>query len=140
MVQEETGAYRRLLEECETQATSDFDKTTVSLSGGALGVSLAFLKDIAPGAPSWAVNAVLAPAWLALTLSLLAVLISLMSSMKSMRYQIECLDGKRTPEPGERAGGWWRDWTEELNWIALGGCVIGISLVVLFVLISIWSR
>jgi hypothetical protein len=133
-------AYRRLLEECETQAASDFDKTTVTLSGGALGVSLAFLKDLAPSAPKWAVNVLLAPAWLVLTISLMAVLLSLMSSMKSMRYQIQCEDGKHTAEEGEEAGGWWRDWTEELNWIALVGCVTGILLLVMFVLISIWSK
>ena len=136
----EDTAYRSLLNECETQAASDFDKTTISLAGGALGVSFAFLKDIAPNAPQWAVNCLLAPAWLCLTACLVAVLVSLKFSMKSMRYQIECLDGKHTPESGEAAGGWWRDWTEELNWIALGTCIAGIFFLLLFVFISFWSK
>jgi hypothetical protein len=131
--------YRNLLNECETQAASDFDKTTVSLAGGALGVSFAFLKDIAPNPPQWALNFILAPAWFALTVSLLAVLLSLIFSMKSMRYQIECLDGRRTPKLEEQAGGWWREWTDELNWAALIGCIAGIVLLLLFVLISKWS-
>ena len=32
--------YRKFLEQCETEATSDFDKTIMTLSGGALGISL----------------------------------------------------------------------------------------------------
>src|SRR5215210_7581229 len=88
-------AYRTLLEKCETEAASAFDKTTVTLAGGALGISVVFVKDIAPHAPKWATVLLLLPAWLALAASLLGVLLSLFVSMKSMRHEIECIDGTR---------------------------------------------
>ena len=119
--------YRKFLEDCETEAASAFDKTTVTLSGGALGVSLAFVKDIAPFAPKWAMVILLLPAWLGLALSLLGVLRSLMSSMKSMRYEIECVDGRRKKAADEKAGGPWREWTETFNGAAITGCVAGIA-------------
>jgi hypothetical protein len=131
--------YRKLLEQCETEATSEFDKTTVTLSGGALGIALAFLKDIAPTAPKWAVLCLLAPALLGLVGSLLGVLLSLMSSMKSMRYELQCLNGLRTKPEGEHAGGHWRTFTNAFNWTALAGCMVGIALLSAFLIVALWK-
>ena len=78
--------YRKFLEQCETEATSDFDKTTVTLSGGAL--ALAFLKEVPATIPKWAVVRVLGGALAALVISLIGVLLSLMASRKSMRYEL----------------------------------------------------
>jgi hypothetical protein len=134
------GEYRKLLEQCETDAASAFDKTTITISAGALAVSLAFLKDIVPRPVSWSIYSLLAPAWLALVVSLLAVLLSLMASMKSMRYQIECLDGRRTKPDREPSGGPWRRWTERFNHAALVGCVAGVALLATFVFVNTWSK
>lgn len=38
--------YRKLLQELEIKAQEQYDKTVLMLSGGALGVSFTFLKDI----------------------------------------------------------------------------------------------
>lgn len=80
--------YRKFLEQCETEATSDFDKTTVTLSGGALAIALAFLKEVPATTPKWAVVRVLGGALAALVISLIGVLLSLMASRKSMRYEL----------------------------------------------------
>jgi hypothetical protein len=132
--------YRKFLEQCETEATSDFDKTAVFLSGGALGISLAFLKDFAPSPPKWAIATLLAPAWLALVISLLGVLLSFMASMQSMRYELQCLDGGRKKPDGEQAGGAWRTLTEYANWAALIGCLLGILLLASFVVVNTWRK
>ena len=51
------AAYRLHLVAAEQKAQEDFDKTILSLSGGALGVSFVFLKDIVGpehvAAPAW---------------------------------------------------------------------------------------
>ena len=130
--------YRKFLEQCETEATSDFDKTTVTLSGGAL--ALAFLKEVPATTPKWAVVRVLGGALAALVISLIGVLLSLMASRKSMRYELQCLDGIRQKPPGEQAGGRWRSATETFNWIALVGCVVGIGALSTFVVITLWRR
>lgn len=131
--------YRKLLVQCETEATSDFDKTTVTLSGGALAIALAFLKDVPASIPKWALW-VCAGALLGLVVSLLGVLLSLMAARKSMRYELQCLDGTRKKPDIEQAGGWWRSATETFNWIALGSCVLGIGGLSMFFVITIWRR
>jgi hypothetical protein len=132
--------YRKFLEQCETEATSDFDKTTVTLSGGALAIALAFLKEAPTTTPKWAVVRVLGGALAALVLSLIGVLLSLMASRKSMRYELQCLDGVRKKPDSEQAGGWWRSATETFNWIALVGCIVGIGLLSWFVVITMWRK
>jgi hypothetical protein len=131
--------YRKFLEQCETEATSDFDKTTVTLSGGALGIAIAFLKEVPPSTPKWAFT-VFAGSMVALVVSLLGVLLSLMASRKSMRYELQCVDGKREKPDGEEAGGWWRSATETFNWIALIFCILGIGLLASFLVIVLRSR
>lgn len=131
--------YRRFLEQCETEATSDFDKTTVTLSGGALGLAMAFLKEVPLNTPRWAFS-VFAGAIVALVISVLGVLLSLMASRKSMRYELQCVDGRRVKSVGEEAGGWWRSATETFNWIALVGCILGIGALGFFLVIALRSR
>jgi hypothetical protein len=140
-VEEKTDAdatYQQLLEECESQASADFDKTTVTLAGGALGVSMAFLKDIAPEPLPWSVWWLLAPAWGFLVLSLLSIFCSQMTSMESMRHELQCLKGLR--KPGALAGGGWRTWTYRFNYTALVTCVLGIGLLSAFAIVNIGSR
>jgi len=115
--------YRKNLEQCETDATSELDRTTVALSGGALGIALTFLKEVPATTPKWAVW-ILAAGMLALVVSLMGVLLSLMAARKSMRYELECVDGKREKPEGEQDGGWWRSATESFNWTALVCCVL----------------
>lgn len=136
----EDRQYRDLLEQLETQASDAFDKTAVTLSGGALAISIAFLKDVAPQPVPWTVLALLAPSWGCLVASLLGVLLSQMASQKSMRYEIECLDGRRTRGENQPAGGWWRRCTDLFNYLALIGCVVGIALLVVFVVINTRSK
>ena len=132
--------YRKFLEQCESEATSEFDKTTVTLSGGALGIAMAFLKDVAANTPKWAFTTVFAGAMVALVISLLGVLLSLMASRKSMRYELQCVDGRREKPEDEEAGGWWRRATETFNWLALTFCILGIGALSAFVVIAVRSR
>lgn len=131
--------YRKFLEQCETEATSDFDKTTVTLSAGALGLAIAFLKEVPPNTARWAFQ-VFAGSMVALVVSVLGVLLSLMASRKSMRYELQCVDGRRVKPEGEEAGGWWRRATETFNWIALVGCIVGIGALAFFLVIALRSR
>ena len=48
---EQLKEYRNWLIAAEQKAQEDFDKTVLSLSGGALGISFAFVKDIVGDQP-----------------------------------------------------------------------------------------
>lgn len=83
--------YRRTLQELEQQAQQSYDKTVLTLSGGALGVSFAFVSNIIGQSP------VLWPAWLVVAwvswgLSVTAVLFSFFFSHLALRKAVDQVD------------------------------------------------
>jgi len=69
--------YRERLEQAHQQAHRDFDKAVMTLSAGGLGLSVAFVKDIAGPAPSH--MPALGFAWAMLAASLLAIMFSFLA-------------------------------------------------------------
>ncbi len=88
---ERESRYRKLLETLKQQSQESYDKTVLSLSAGALGVSFAFVKDIVGSwpaqEPSW-----LFTAWIFWGLSVTAVLFSFLCSQKALRKAIKQVD------------------------------------------------
>jgi heme exporter protein D len=93
--------YRTHLVLAEQKAQEDYDKCVLTLSGGALGISFAFIKDIV-GTSSLAHPWALAIAWLAWALSILCVLLSYFASQQALRKAIQQVDRKeiRQARPG----------------------------------------
>ena len=82
---------RKLLIDLQHQSSQSFDKTIVTLAGGALALSLTFIRQAVPAAiPGTTVF--LALAWLFLILSLLATLLSLFTSQLGMMKACAELD------------------------------------------------
>ena len=108
----ELREYRQSLVAAEQKCQDDFDKTVLSLSGGALGVSFIFVKDIVGSNPisnsSW-----LLLAWLAWAFSSLAVLMSFFSSHLALRKAIQQCDNGTIY--GQKPGGLLSDLTRNLN-------------------------
>jgi hypothetical protein len=89
--------YRKLLQELETDQQRTFDTTVISLSGGALGVSFAFVKDFI--APSSAIDyCYLLAAWYCWAFSIMAMLTSHFVSVEMLRSAMRALDAKETPK------------------------------------------
>jgi hypothetical protein len=88
--------YRKILVAAEQKSQEDYDKTVITLSGGALGVSFAFVdKFLTPGKIS-APN-LLFCAWFFWITSLTAVLVSYYFSHLALRHAIVEVD-KGEPE------------------------------------------
>lgn len=109
-------AYRQELVSLEQRAQSEFDRTVMALSGGALGISFAFLdkvlRDRVPQKPK-----ALVFAWILWTLSLTLVLASHYFSALAMRKAIQQVDAGRM---GLETPGGFYDWL--IKWAnALGG-------------------
>jgi hypothetical protein len=101
--------YRQALLPAEQKAQEDCDKTVVSLSGGALGVSFAFVKDLlADRAPAclW----LLEVAWLAWGLSVTAILVSYFTSRFALRRAIHQVDDRSILR--QQPGGKFTTWTQ----------------------------
>jgi hypothetical protein len=94
--------YRRQLLALEEKAQEVFDKTVVTLSGGALGISFAFIKDFLGTGPVMA-KPWLIRAWAAWVVSLSASLTSHYLSTFAIRRATEELDAGKE---GHLARGW----------------------------------
>jgi hypothetical protein len=83
--------YRKLCVAAEQKAQDDFDKSVLALSGGALGVSFAFIKDIVgPGAIIHPY--LLVSAWAAWGASIVATLASYWFGQQALRTAIDQVD------------------------------------------------
>lgn len=83
--------YRKLLQELEIKAQEQYDKTVLMLSGGALGVSFTFLKDVVSIDKAVSIGYVII-AWGCWGVSCACVLYSFYTSRKAMRKAIQDLE------------------------------------------------
>jgi len=117
--------YRQWLVKADQQAATDFDKAIMTLSGGALGISIAFLKDVAP-APRPETKIYLIIAWGAFAVSLGAILLSYLMSMRAIRIVIKRVDDHALYERGETS------FPSVLTWICNIMGALGFFLGVIF--------
>lgn len=121
--------YRKSLVAAEQKSQEDFDKTVLSLSGGALGISFAFLKDIVGPQPIVQSDYLLF-AWFAWAFSTFSVLISYYLSHLALRRAIGQVDKgtifKQTP------GGVFAHITAILNAAGAVLFLVGVCCITLF--------
>lgn len=123
------SAYRQFLVVAEQKSQEDFDKTVLSLSGGALGISFVFLKDVIGSSPV-ASPGYLLSAWICWALSSLAVLGSFYLSHLALRGAIRQVDAGTIYR--QRAGG---SLSLALAWLNAAGAIfffVGVCLITTF--------
>jgi hypothetical protein len=115
--------WRERLVQAHYEGSQSYDKAVMTLAGGALGVSLAFIRDIAPRPRhEW----VLVVTWSFLTVSLLLIFASLMTSQKGLLNSIKELDEKKVTGGGAgKATGW-------LNVVAGASFGVGVGFLAAF--------
>ena len=121
--------YRKVLVAADAKAQDDIDKLIVSLSGGGLGVSLVFLKDVIGLAYvqwPWA----LLGSWITWGASTACVLLSYYTSHATIGHDIKLIDSGKAY--GSDWGGAYGRWTRLLN--AAGGIlfVAGVICILMF--------
>lgn len=126
--------YRKMLEGYAFQAANAYDKAIMSLSGGALGVSFAFVKNIvttpAPDTVIW-----LCYAWISLGISLASIIVSMLFSQKAIRIAIQQVDDGTIYS--KKPGGFCSLFTVFLAWFS-GICfVAGVALLAYFAKINL---
>jgi hypothetical protein len=83
--------YRRKVWEDLKSGSENFDKYMVTLSGGALGLSLTFIKDIIP-AGKMICSLLLYASWVAFVFCILTTLVSFRVSIRALEEMVPCLD------------------------------------------------
>ena len=126
---------RRLLIDEEREAARTFDKAMLTLTGGALGLSLTFIRQLAPHPH---LTGLLVAAWSGLTLALLATIAGLHLSQHACRRNRDNLDDDQRGVPnalGRRNP--WAKLTNCLNWVAMLTFASGIALLAWFAIINL---
>ena len=121
--------YRKHLVTAEHKSQEDFDKTVLSLSGGALGISFVFLKDVIGSSPIHGPGWLLA-AWMAWGTSSLCVLASYFMSQLALRKAISQVDEGTIHT--QTAGGAFGRWTAVLNATGAVLFLVGILMITVF--------
>ncbi|MCX6966983.1 MAG: hypothetical protein NTZ46_04250 [Verrucomicrobia bacterium] len=132
--------YRGLLTKMEQESQADFDKTVLTLSGGALGLSFAFTKDVV-GTENVIHTGFLLSAWIGWGLSSTVVLLSFFTSQLALRKAIRQLDDGKLEQTDkermERPGGWY-DWlTARLNLAGLCLFLFGLAMMLVFLCFNV---
>jgi hypothetical protein len=122
--------YRKENVAAAAKAQDDYDKAILSLSGGALGVSFAFIKDIVGPGPVVRQYFLFA-AWVAWAVSASCTLLSFYTSDQALRKAIRQTDLKKIDR--EKPGGWIAALTAVLNAGAGLLFLLGVGLIVYFV-------
>lgn len=126
---EHLADYRKWLVAAEQKSQEDFDKTILSLSGGALGISFVFLKDVIGPHPILQSGFLLA-AWLAWAFSTFSVLTSYYLSHLALRRAISQVDnGTIYKQP---PGGAFARWTAILNAAGAVLFLVGVCCITVF--------
>jgi hypothetical protein len=123
-----TAEYRALLIRTEQASQAEFDKGVLALSGGALGLSFAFTKDIV-GATQATHSIFLLIAWVSWATSSTFVLLSFFTSQLAMRKAIRQLDARYSMQ---RPGGWLDYGTAVLNVAGLALFLFGLAMMTVF--------
>ena len=124
-------AYLASLERLREEAQEGFDKAVLTLSGGALGVSFVFVKDIVGNRPLSFTGLLLA-AWMAWAASCAATLTSYFTSARTMGHAIKQIHKEQRTGEQQNIDGFWNAATTTCNSIAGVGFVVGVVLMALF--------
>lgn len=124
-------AERSLLIEAEKSTAQQFDKAMLTLSAGALGISLTLIKDAVSEPVCWS-KYLLFGAWLGFCGSITTTLFSFLRSLKACEDQRKILDewiksATETPETTTLASG-----VETLNRTSIALFVMGVITLIVF--------
>ncbi len=129
--QQQVTAYRQLLQTMEQQQQSEYDKAVMLLSGGALGISMTFLKEIV-GMENLVDSGLILGAWLCWAVSSASVAFSFSTSASALRNAISQTDAKILYLNTTEMGGRMEKVTRILNPCAGFLFVIGVALMMRF--------
>lgn len=132
--QEQISEYRKGLQVLEQQMQSEYDKAVLALSGGALGISMTFLKEVVAKQGILGGNYLLG-AWICWGLSVTCTLFSFYSATHALRHAVKQTDDRLIYI--ELAGGKY-DWiTKILNFSAGLLFMLGVVSIVWFVKLNL---
>jgi hypothetical protein len=128
---------RQLLFNAKLQGSQSLDKAILTLSAGALGLSLTFMRQVAPHPQPTTLKLIIL-AWSCFGLSIVTTLISFLTSQKACNKQIEILEATFLQHGDrEKLTNKYSRVTMILNWFSIILFIAGVILFALFSAINI---
>jgi hypothetical protein len=112
---------RRLLVGAKSDAARSFDQTMITLSAGALGLSLTFIQQLATKPAQW--RAFLTAGWVCFGIALFSILLSFLC----FQYAIDA-----RMNSSKSAAGAWDKRARLANWTSLGAFTVGVMSLLMF--------
>jgi hypothetical protein len=128
--------YRKKLWDDIKSGTENFDKYMLTFSSGALGLSLAFIKDVVPISRAIWIASLIA-SWIAFVICILVTLISFRISIRALENMGPALDAfylEGKPEAFNKHLGSF--WTRAVDWSAysaISSFILGLAFTMMFV-------
>ena len=131
---DQTDEYRKTLIETEQKIGEGYDKTLIALSGGALGVTIMFIKDIV-GKSEIQRGELALYAWSAWAVSLSSLLVAFYFGTCSYRYAIKKWDDGKLDQ--KNPGGIFAAITNILNVVGGVSFIVGVIFFVRFAYLNL---
>ena len=128
---EQNQQERKLALEAEYSDAEHYDRWLITLASGSFGISIAFIRYIAPS-PTCISKWFLGLAWIFLLLSILATLSSLQFSQLGFRRYREILDNKQIGRDPQDESNRHADTVKVLNWASLILFILGAVMLAIF--------
>ena len=128
---------RKALVDAEREGARLFDKAILTLTAGAFGLSLAFIRQVVPEIKCGTLFLLIA-GWTGFSLSLLSTLISFLASQSACSRQrkileLEYIDNRDTQKEKNRPA----RWTKRLNVSSIAFFILGLIFLTLFVILNL---
>lgn len=135
---EDNQQYRRFLDERQSLNDARFkvaetlDKALLTLSGGALGISMTFVQDIAKNPMC---KCTLIGSWILFGLTIASILLSLYCCQAACKKQREILDDEQIGKKNTKNNKW-SIVTKVLYFIAIASFLFGLLLLGIFIVVN----
>jgi len=126
---DQTDDYRNTLIRAEQAVGSGFDKTLITLSGGALGLTITFIKDIV-GEKDIVCPSLALSSWILWALSLTSLLAAFYFGTQAYRHAIVKLDEGKLDN--KNPGGIFSTMTNIFNAIGALSFIVGVIIFIIF--------
>lgn len=131
--------WRRVLTESSRQTSQQFDKFTLTLSAGALAISLTFVRELAQQ-PTLGSVVILGISWMGYIACICSTMASFQLSNQSTNREIEIIDSELRGDSDVDDRNSFGRLTELLNWLSLISFVISTLLLISFALANVRGK
>ena len=127
---------RKLLVEAELEQSRLFDRAILTLSAGAFGLSLAFIRQIAPTIKVGS-QFLLTCSWACFSLSILSTLVSFLTSQSACSKQRDILESEYFNHNNKSEKNKAAVWTKRLNIVSIVTFILGVTFLAIFSIINL---